>query len=113
MHEEKQQLENLISQHERANIKMYIQINEGESEEIEKYKIQLASLFEKYKQLEKLVRKQTDKSKVLSQRLADQDKEIKSRKPELADKVLRLETIITEMQAVISDQNDALSMALN
>ena len=29
LHGEKQMLENLISQHERANIKMYIQINEG------------------------------------------------------------------------------------
>jgi hypothetical protein len=34
-----------------ANIKMYIKLNEGESEEIEHCKKQLASLFDKYKQL--------------------------------------------------------------
>jgi hypothetical protein len=34
-----------------ANIKMYIKINEGESEEIEQCKKQLALLFEKYKKL--------------------------------------------------------------
>ena len=48
---EKTQLESLVSQHERANIKMYIKLNEGESEEIELYKKQLSSLFEKYKRL--------------------------------------------------------------
>lgn len=34
-----------------ANIKLYIKMNEGESDEIEQCKKQLSMLFDKYKQL--------------------------------------------------------------
>ena len=54
---EKKKLNSLISQHEMANIKMFIKINEGESEEIEQCKKHLALLFQKYKALEKLILK--------------------------------------------------------
>ena len=41
---------------------MYIQLNEGESQEIEKYKRQLASLYESYKKLQKMLMKKNQKN---------------------------------------------------
>lgn len=51
LEQEKEKLNSLISQHEMANIKLYIKMNEGESDEIEQCKKQLSMLFDKYKQL--------------------------------------------------------------
>ena len=48
---QRDKLKGLVSEHEMANIKLFVKINDGESEEIQKCKKQLVLLFAKYKEL--------------------------------------------------------------